>query len=301
MTNLILLIVGGLGLVAILSYLLSELFTRPPRKPVGPTPADLGLPFEPITFASHDRRQLVGWLIGPRLTGPPVVILHGYSDHKSSYLDQARFLYDHGYPCLIYDQRGHGESSRARVSLGPLEAQDVLEALHMLQETGRGERFVLWGISMGAATALLAGARSDSVTGVISESSFGELTQVVADTLRLRFRLPVFPLAPLALRFASLACGVDLLEVDIGNAVEGLGDIPLQVVSGAVDPRMPPEVGDRLLARAKVGREHLVVAGADHSECWALGQPEYGRRVLALIESSLLGRLEKKISPASRR
>ena len=279
-------LVGLAGLVGS-SFLAARLLIHPPRKaPTHLTPEDAGLPFEWVTFASHDGLRLMGWLIGPQLSKPPVVVLHGYTDHKSSYLDHARFLFDHGFPTLIYDQRGHGESSPAAVSLGPLEAVDVGEALRMLNERGLGERFVVWGISMGAATALLAAARFGQIAGVIAESSFERLDHVLADTVRLRFRVPSFPIAPLVLAAASILSRCNLFRVHIGDAVEALGDRPLLLVSGAEDQRMTPEHGRRLLARSAGPTEHLVIAGADHAQSWPLGKARYRESALQLLQSA---------------
>ena len=284
-----LLFVAGvvLALLLGLSYLFAELLIHPPRnKPTDLTPTDAGLPFEWVTFASHDGLRLMGWLIGPELHKPPVVILHGYTDNKGSYLDQARFLFDRGYPSLIYDQRGHGESAAAKVSLGPLEARDLVEAIRMLSERSRGDRFVLWGISMGAATALLAAAEEPRIVGVVAESSYERLYRVVADTVRLRFRVPQFPLVPLSLAMASVKTGFNLFRVSVGDAVKSLGERPLMLVSGAEDPRMTPEVGSRLLGEAVGPADHLVIAGAAHAQCWPLGKVVYGERVIRLLEAA---------------
>lgn len=279
------LVVAALGAVG-LAFLTSELLTRPRVKPSEPIPSDIRLPYEAVSFESHDGTRLAGWLVGPELAGPPVVILHGYTDNKSSFLSQARFLHEHAIPSLLLDHRGHGESDSARVSLGPLEARDVVAVLQTLRDEGKGEQFVLWGISMGAATALQAAAQSRTIGGVISESCYERLDQVVTDTLRLRFSIPRFPIVPLALLLASIRLQVGLLEVSMPEVVEALGSRPVLVVSGGRDLRMPPEVGERLLARAANGMKHLVVPGADHAECWALGQPAYGERVLELIEAT---------------
>jgi pimeloyl-ACP methyl ester carboxylesterase len=287
LTGLVLIgLVGLAGLVAF-SFLAAQLLIHPPRRaPSHLTPESVGLPFERVTFASHDGLRLIGWLVGPELSKPPVVVLHGYTDHKSSYLDHARFLFDHGYPTLLYDQRGHGESSPAAVSLGPLEAADVGEALRMLAERGLGERFVVWGVSMGAATALLAASRFTQIQGVIAESSFERLDHVLADTVRLRFHVPSFPIVPLVLAAASLLCKHNLFRVHIGDAVAALGDRPLLLVSGAEDRRMTPEHGRRLLARSSGPTEHLVIAGADHAQCWPLGKAVYSESAHKLLETA---------------
>ena len=269
------------------SFLAARLLIHPQRKaPSRQTPREVGLPFESVTFSSHDGLRLTGWLVGPALRKAPIVMLHGYMDHKGSYLEQARFLFDHGFPTLLYDQRGHGESSSAAVSLGPLEAADVGEALGMLDRRGWGERVLVWGVSMGAATALLAAARFDRIAGVIAESSFERLDHVLADTIRLRFHVLSFPIVPLVLAAASLLSRCNLFRVHIGDAVEALGNRPLLLVSGAEDPRMTPQHGARLLARSSGPTEHLVIAGADHAQCWTLGKDLYRSSVLRLLEAA---------------
>ena len=156
----------------------------------------------------------------------------------------------------------------------------------MLSERGRGDRFVVWGSSMGAATALLAAANEPQIVGVVAESSYERLYRVVVDTVRLRFRVPQFPLVPVSLAIASLKVGFNLFRVHVGDAVKSLGERPLMLVSGAEDPRMTPELGSRLLGEAVGPVDHLVIAGADHAQCWPLGKVVYGERVLALLEAA---------------
>jgi len=215
-----------------------------------------------------------------------LVIVHGVAEHSDRYTNLVEGLVPRGYALYAYDQRGHGESSPAAVSLGPLEAADVGEALRMLAERELGERSVVWGVSMGAATALLAAARFAQIQGVIAESSFERLDHVLADTVRLRFHVPSFPIVPLVLAAASLLCKHNLFRVHIGDAVAALGDRPLLLVSGAEDRRMTPEHGRRLLARSSGPTEHLVIAGADHAQCWPLGKAVYSESALKLLETA---------------
>ncbi len=100
--------------------------------------------------------------------------------------------------------------------------------------------------------------------------------------------MPPFPLVPLSLALASLKTGLNLFRVHIGDAVKSLGARPLMLVSGAEDPRMTPELGNRLLGEAVGPADHLVIAGADHAQCWSLGKAEYEERVLGLLEATWL-------------
>ena len=50
----------------------------------------------------------------PSRSRPTVVILHGYCEHRGRYRHVAEHLHRHGYPVLVGDLRGHGESGGSR-------------------------------------------------------------------------------------------------------------------------------------------------------------------------------------------
>ena len=278
-----------LGVCGVLSALLGFGLVYPPvKKPPGETPRKVSLDFESVSLSAHDGKNLAGWWLAPEdrpqadTARPPVVLLHGYTDCKSTYLAHIQFVVDHGHSCLIYDHRGHGESDPAPCSLGPLEALDAGSALDWLNERGH-PRAILWGISMGAATAYLAARDDPRVVGVIAESSFSSLPSAIRDTLSQRYRLPFWPVGPLGLLIASWLTRSHLLGVDIVAAARRLGQRPLLVVSGATDPRMPPAIGQRLAGEV-TGSRHLVVAGAAHADCWPMGKAEYKAHARWLLD-----------------
>src|SRR5262245_25258336 len=55
---------SGVGYVAA-AYTVSRFLTRPRRKRLRTTPADLGLPFEPIDLIADDQVKLNGWVVEP--------------------------------------------------------------------------------------------------------------------------------------------------------------------------------------------------------------------------------------------
>lgn len=288
-----------LGVCLVFSLLVGFGLVYPPvKKPPGETPEKLLLKFEPVSLAAHDGKRLSGWWLGAaglesdsnlrsesaQTCNPAVVVLHGYTDCKSSYLDHVRFLAEEGYPCLIYDHRGHGESEAAPCSLGPLEALDARNALDWLGERGH-DRVILWGVSMGAATAYLTATNDARVIAVIAESSFLSISGAIRDTLSQSYRLPFWPVGAFGLLIASLLTRCLLFNVDIEHAATGLGARPLLVVSGGADPRMPPSTGERL-AKQTVVNKHLVVSGAGHADCWPMAKADYMEHARWLLRQS---------------
>src|SRR6266566_2396358 len=161
-----------------------------PQKPIYATPASLGLQFKYVTFPSReDHLQLRGWFIpgvlpGGRLTAQRIIIaVHGTranrADKAAGLLKLTGEFARHGFAVLAFDMRGTGQSTPAPLSLGYFEQRDVLGAVDFLRsgpipypELGRPHIIAGWGVSMGAATLLLAAAQEPAIRAVISDSAY---------------------------------------------------------------------------------------------------------------------------------
>jgi pimeloyl-ACP methyl ester carboxylesterase len=100
-----------------------------------------------------------------------------------------------GYSVLLFDFRNHGESDPAHTTIGILESRDVGAASQFAGMKAPGRPQLLWGVSMGAATALLAVRDFGGFAGVISDSAFPSFRETIEHHVRLlftfhRFRSP---------------------------------------------------------------------------------------------------------------
>src|SRR2546430_10017085 len=163
------------GYVGVASYVAEQLVYAAPTA-IDKTPASLGLRFAYVSFRSrqaHLTRR--GWFIpgvwpNGRLTADrAIVVVHGTRTNRESkgdhQLQLTGELARHGLAVLAFDMRGAGESTPAPLSMGTLEQRDVLGAVDFLRsgpipipELGRPRVIGGLGISMGAATLLMAGA-----------------------------------------------------------------------------------------------------------------------------------------------
>lgn len=86
-----------------------------------------------------------------------VVLVHGMCEHKERYFPFMEYLCSIGYACLIYDQRGHGESVNNEEDLGFLYGhgersliEDVEAVVKEAKDRYPGENVHLFGHSMGS-------------------------------------------------------------------------------------------------------------------------------------------------------
>ena len=109
--------------------------------------------------------------------GPCVVYLHGNSSNQL----EGQFLVPNFTPQKIFvfcfDFAGCGCSDGEYVSLGHFEKADLDYVLDFLRNTYGFGPFILWGRSMGAATALLI--ENEHVKGIISDSAFTSIRSLV--------------------------------------------------------------------------------------------------------------------------
>lgn len=246
--------------------------------------------FENVELRSADGVRLAGWLIPARGRARAVVIgCHGIGSDRTSLIPFARTMSRRGYDVLLFDFRARGRSGGSRCTIGYRETDDVLAAVAWAgaHPPTRGLPIALYGQSMGAASAILAAARSPQVRAVVAESPFSRLDRAVA----LWFRRLAGPLGP-AIAAPSVWWGEKLLgcrlrDVSPEDAMRRLSDCPVLLIQDAEDRQSPASETDRLL-RASGGRASRWTApGADHLCAQAVAPREFERRVATFLDDAI--------------
>jgi len=255
---------------------------------------------EEVRFPSRDPGiDIVGWWLRastgdtPALA-PAVIVVHGFTACRRDHavLLPAGMLHRNGYSVLLIDLRDHGDSTRedGRFAGGTDEYRDVLGAADWLRtvqglpSSGIG----LLGISLGAATVLLAAGQEPGVAAVWEDSSYADLGSAV-DAELTREGYPTF-LAAGGVFAARLLSGDDLVSYSPLDAALRLDGRPLYITHGTEDSRLSVDYGHQLEAavRADGGDvESWFVEGAEHAESMITHAAEYEQRVVGFFRRSL--------------
>ena len=108
------------------------------------TPAEEGLRADDLWVETEPGLFLRGWRV--QASGPvrgTIVLLHGHGSCKEAELGLARLFSDHGYQCLLYDARAHGESGGLYCTFGFYERRDFarfVEAAGRLKGAAKAAR-----------------------------------------------------------------------------------------------------------------------------------------------------------------
>lgn len=165
------------GALCLLFWQGSWQFLYHPTSAVSRTPANAGVAYEQVKFATTDTGvpRLSGWWI-PAATGAPyrrftVVFLHGQDGNLGDTVGALADLHAVGVNVLAFDYRGYGQSQFVR----PSEAhwrEDADWALQYLILTRHinPARIVLDGTGLGADLALEVAAENAEIAGVVMDA-----------------------------------------------------------------------------------------------------------------------------------
>ncbi len=299
--------VGTLGYVGLSVYVATRL-VYVPQQPIKKTPAALGLSYREVTFpAREDHLLLRGWFVpgvlpnGNLTAQRALIVVHGTrqnrTDLAAGVLDLTGEFARHGFAVLAFDMRGMGESPPAPLSLGYFEQRDVLGAVDFLRsgplpypELGRPRAIGGWGVSMGAATLLLAAAREPAIQAVVSDSAYADIVPVLEQQVPQGSGLPP-AFTPGALLAAQALYGVNFYAVRPVDVVASLAPRLVLFIQGSADHYIPPSNEDELYAAARAAPDAHVgywrVPGAAHAQSFHTAKGEYVDRVVAFFTVAL--------------
>ncbi|CAA7027344.1 unnamed protein product [Microthlaspi erraticum] len=124
---------------------------------------------------------------------PCVIYCHGNSGCRADANEAVMVLLPSNITVFTLDFSGSGLSDGDYVSLGWHEKDDLKTVVSYLRSSNQVSRIGLWGRSMGAVTSLLYGAEDPSIAGMVLDSAFSNLFDLMMELVDVyKIRLPKF-------------------------------------------------------------------------------------------------------------
>lgn len=260
-----------------------EVLTRPALRATGAAPADIHA--VSLSIPNTGKAPVAGWFVRGKPGQGAVLLLHGVRSDRRQMLDRARFLSKAGYSVLLIDLPAHGESNGERITFGANESSGVNAALAYLRTTLPNERIGVIGVSLGAASLVLAHP-TPAPDAVVLESMYPTITDAVEDRLAIRLGPLGKKLSPLLLWQLPIRLGVTAEQLQPIAQISSLKS-PVLIASGTIDQHTPIVETRRIFAAANEPKELWQVEGAAHVDLHSHGPRIYEAKILLFFGTHL--------------
>ena len=236
--------------------------------------------FERLTLTSRDGLKLSGYYLpASKPTDELVILTHGYlGNAKQMGLYGQHYHSDLDYNIFMPDARGHGKSEGNYYGFGWPDRLDLIDWTQLLVERlGSDTKVVYHGLSMGAATVLMASgeeALPRQVKAIIADSPYASVYQLFQYQMNRMFYLPAFPLLDSTSILTRIRAGYSFREASALKAVEKTS-VPILYIHGESDTFVPTELTKDLYRHTSSDAELFLVPNANHGESIALDEAKY--------------------------
>ena len=237
----------------------------------------MSVPYEGVTAVSHDGLRLFAKYYEGEPGAPVMIFFHGYrSTPERDASGGLHFCRDRGWHVLLVDQRSHGESEGKTITFGVKERYDCLTWVEYLNgRLGEETPVFLWGISMGAATVLMAAGLDlpANVRAIAADCGFSAPADILKATCRRR-KLPVGPTWQMLKLGARIFGRFDVEETSALEAVKK-AKVPILLIHGEGDRTVPCEMVHELAEACASPVTVVTVPEAEHGISWYVDMHAY--------------------------
>ncbi len=233
---------------------------------------------EEVSICSYDGLRLAGHYYHFADGAPLKIIFHGW---RSTYLRDcgggAEMAWKAGYNLLLVDQRSLGNSEGNTITFGIKEKYDCLSWIHYaIDRFGKDVKIILGGISMGAATVLMASALElpPNVKCISADCGYTSPEAIIRKVCREDMGVPDWLGFPFVRLGARLFGHFSILD---GGALEAVkhAKVPLMIMHGDEDDFVPFSMCQEIYNAIPGEKVLLTVAGAGHGLSYFMETERY--------------------------
>ena len=140
---------------------------------------------------------------------------------------------------------------------------------------------------MGAAASIQAAARCPDIAALIADSAYADFLDAARYSFRLVTRVPQFPIAPIAIRWAKWLVNVDASQLRPIDVIGRISPRPLLIAHGALDEIVPVQHAHRLFQAAGEPHELWIEPEAHHVGARDVDTQGYFQRVERFFRDAL--------------
>jgi len=238
------------------------------------------------TAADANFKLVANYIPAAKVTQKTVVLVHGFGSDKEQMGGYAGMFHQLGYNVLVPDDRAQGASGGQAISYGYFESRDYLKWIHqVVSRLGQKSQIVLFGVSMGGATTMMASGlpTPPQVKAYIEDCGYTTADAEIRYQAKQMYNLPYWPMVPLTSLVTRLKAGFTFKDADSVSAVKR-NHKPMLFIHGGADTFVPTKMVYQVY-RADAGpKQLLIVPGAKHAAALSHSPRVYQAKVKKFLQ-----------------
>lgn len=277
------LILGSIGAIVLMVFVLGGQAIEPIRADIGEPPAGIG--GEAVRLSGPDDPDLAGWVSTTEGACGALVLVHGRGYDRRQMIPYAELFKKEGFSVALYDLRANGESDGEVRGFGFHEGRDVDRMILDARDRWPGGKVGAVGVSLGAASLTMGDPEAQADVYVL-ELLYSDLVETTATRVWL----------PFAKRFQAQ---IMLLQTPVRmghwanelRPVDRIGDLrgPLLLLAAGADPWATPAQSEALFEAASDPKELVWFENAIHDTLITEDREKYVETVVPFLKRELCG------------
>ncbi|WP_167578713.1 alpha/beta hydrolase [Jeotgalibacillus proteolyticus] len=286
--------IGVFGGVFLFFWNMAKKIQQPLRRQITSVPS---VPYENIEFPSKEG-IVRGWFIPSKFeeTPPLIILCHGWGSSRDTVYRYVDRLHEEGYSLLLFDVRGHGESSSVKALTVKTFRDDIISAVKFAKSRKDIDtnNIGLLGHSFGGFGSILSLSKGNTAKAIVIDSSPIKFTTIMESFLKQK-KLPTYPLVPILTKFIFMRANITTREtkedLDCIKALENTRT-PILMTHSINDNFVPSSELEYIKSRVKINSFYVKSDGHRDSQ----SDPDFWENVIPFFNAHLSMRSKNFIS-----
>ena len=236
------------------------------------------MPHDQVSVRSFDGLTLWGKYYEYAPGAPIEILFHGYrGSAERDMCGAVQRCHSLGHSALIVEQRASGKSGGNVITFGVNESRDCLTWIeYVTARFGPKTRIILAGISMGAATVVMAAGRElpENVIAILADCGYTSPRDIIKKVIATDMKLPPDLAYPFVKLGARLFGRFDLDELSSIETVRNT-PVPILLIHGESDDFVPCDMSKRCHEANPASTRLFTVPGAGHGLAYLVDKAGY--------------------------
>ncbi|MGT2771914.1 alpha/beta hydrolase [Streptococcus marimammalium] len=300
LSKIIIIVIGTLSTIslAVTFYFFNEAQVRAEKSFINnkPTPKTDPLYAYEKEFAALEKTTLkmtngglkqVAWYVeAPKKTEKTVIIVHGFSSSKERMMAYGWLFHKLGYNVLMPDNIASGDSGGRIIGYGWNDRFNIIKWSEILVETNPNSHIILYGLSMGGATVMMASgeeALPKQVRAIIEDAGYTSVWDELVYQAKDMYNLPAFPILYQVSAMSKIRAGFTYGEASSIKQLEK-NTRPILFIHGSEDKFVPTEMVYENYEATAAPKELYIVKGADHAKTFSTDIKTYEEKIASFLK-----------------